>query len=379
MKTKPDQIDSSTDVGVAKASKAIKKKKTENKASKGSGVLAAANSEVAVKVKENIKTENEHETDEAQSDNEIAENSNGTALPPKRHKKKDAKRLARLAGGGEVQNVQSTKSPNPKTKHTTKETDEQMDEVNTNEGKKVYKNVGNTIFIGNLPPTTNVHSIHKLFKKYGPILSVRFRTNTGEHVKRKKSNKVVALNCYVRFVKKEHMTKACEMNGHMVGENPIRVTPQDVKPLGSPNSTIFVGNLRAGTTDTELYDFFSTVGEIEYVRQIANRYVAYVCFKKGVSIKKAFKLDQQMLNGRPIRVQQVDPNVSNLRRNKKGHLVKKNRLPNQTASKGAGTKPAKDFHGQVVNESGKKKKKNSFSKTAKANRSIAQKLKAAAI
>lgn len=427
MKIKQEKIDSSVDVGVAKASKAIKKEK-------GHSIIDQP-AHVFPKISEKMKKKQEKmdpSVDVAVAKASIAiekekvlpvvENSNGTELPPKRHKKKDAKRLARLAAGGKVENVKSKKSPKAKTKltkggkqgknakdnsidhgaaqpdkkpldekkkvkavpddekvDTSESENEQEDsteiktEVKEKERKKVTSEY--TIFIGNLPTTTKQKMVRNLFQKYGTILSTRFRTNTGEIINRKKLMNVPALNCYVRFAKKDQMTKACEMDGHIVGENRIRVTPQDIKPLGPVTSTVFVGNLREGTTETELYDFFSTVGEIEYVRLIANRYVAYVCFKKGVSIKKAFKLDQQMLNGRPIRVQQVDPNITNLKSNKKGHLVKKNRLPNQTNRKNEGTKPVKDFHGQVV--SAKKKQKKSFSKTAKANRSIAEKLKAA--
>ncbi|XP_058129760.1 RNA-binding protein 34-like isoform X2 [Anopheles coustani] len=354
MKVKAQQTNFA-DVGVVEASKAIKKEKTKTKSKKDSGVLAAAQSP------KKINGEN--------SQFSKTENSTGTLQPVKRHKKKDAKRLAR---------AQAAANNTTKTDKEPLATTQAKTEVEEKTEKKARAGSECTIFIGNLPPTTTEKLVRNLFKKYGPILAVRFRTNTGAYVVRKELKHATAINCYVRFARKEHMSKACEMDGHTVEQNRIRVTPQDVKPLGSVASTIFVGNLRAGTTDTELYDFFSTVGEIEYVRQIANRYVAYVCFKKGVSLKKAFKLDQQKLNNRPIRVQQVDPKITNIKRNKKGHLVKKNRLPtDQTTSKDGGTKPTKDFHGQVVNESAKKKKKKSLSKSAKAKRNISEKLKAA--
>lgn len=388
MKTKPEEINAVADGGVAKASKAIKKEKKEKQVKKESVVLAAANS--------------------------VAGDTNQTQAPPKKHKKKDAKRLAKLAKGGNVQNgvkkeetngrmnkpsdtaktgqepsAKKEKSKKPKAlpdgvkiEDPESESDQEDSakqaetEVEEKEGKKVKKGPEYTLFVGNLPTTTNERKVRSLFQKYGRILSVRIRTNTGDFVNRKMLKKVTAINSYVRFANKEIMTKACEMDGQMVEQNRIRVTPHDVKPLGPATSTIFVGNLRAGTTDTELYDLFSAVGEIEYVRQIPNRFVAFVCFKKGVSIKKAFKLDL-MLNGRPLRVQQVDPKKTNVKRNKKGHLVKKNRLPNKKKGTGEGSTPAKDFHGKVVNESDKKKKKKSVSKTEKAKRTIAEKLKAA--
>ncbi|XP_050100274.1 RNA-binding protein 34-like [Anopheles aquasalis] len=263
--------------------------------------------------------------------------------------------------------------------------------IKSEETKAVPKGPEHAIFIGNLPPTINQNKVKSLFKPYGTILSVRFRTNEGGKIPRRKDmKKLKSLICYIRFSSKSEMQQACTMDGQLVEENRIRVCPQKQKQMGAINSTVFVGNISISTTDNELYDFFSGVGEIEYVRQIANKGVAFVCFKKGVSIKKALKLNQQPLNGRALRIMEVDPNRTNVKTNKKGNPVKRVRLPksvlmrkkpgssgqDQASTKNEGTN---EFHGKVVADAGaKKKKKGGFGKKNNNAKIIAQKLKAAA-
>lgn len=224
-----------------------------------------------------------------------------------------------------------------------------------------------SIFVGNLPTAIKKGAIKKLFMPYGRILTIRFRTSDGVSLFKKKDRKEAkSLICYVRFTTKEESIAACAMNGQMVEENRIRVSLQTQKHLGHIASTVFVGNISRKTTDNELYDFFGQVGEIEYVRQISDKGIGYVCFKKGVSIAKALKLNQQQLNGRPLRISKVDPNLQHKRKNKKGNLVDK-RHPLGPAAGGAkrvAQKAAKspqdksgDFHGAVAKKQGGKKQK----------------------
>uniref|UniRef100_A0A2M4AJK3 Putative rna-binding protein 34 n=1 Tax=Anopheles triannulatus TaxID=58253 RepID=A0A2M4AJK3_9DIPT len=262
--------------------------------------------------------------------------------------------------------------------------------IKSEETKVLPKGPEHAVFIGNLPPTINQNKVRSLFKPYGTILSLRFRTNEGGKIPRRKDmKKLKSLICYIRFSSKSEMEQACAMDGQIVEENRIRVCPQKQKQMGAINSTVFVGNISTATTDNELYEFFSGVGEIEYVRQIANKGVAFVCFKKGVSIKKALKLNQQPLNGRALRIMEVDPNRTNVKTNKKGNPVKRIRLPksvlmrkkpgssvDQTKAK---DQEANEFHGKVVADAGpKKKKKGGFGKKNNKAKIIAQKLKAAA-
>lgn len=263
-------------------------------------------------------------------------------------------------------------------------------EVKEEKTAKRFTGPEHSIFIGNLPNTVKKSTMKSLFNQYGKILTIRFRSNDGITLFKKKDRKEAkALNCYIRFETKPEAQAACAMNGQLVEGNRIRVTMHMQKQMGHASSTVFVGNINRKTTDNELYDFFSRVGEIEYVRQIADKGIGYVCFKKGVSIAKALKMNEQMLNARPLRIMKVDPNKQGQRKNKKGNLVDKRRggkpptSDEKNRKQDGGPKPkaqAKDFHGSVAhNKMGKKKHKtNKKGGGDKKKKLLAQKLNAAA-
>lgn len=199
------------------------------------------------------------------------------------------------------------------------------------------KGIECSVFIANLPSTIKKSELKALFNKYGTVKTTRFRTNDGQKIFfTKDKQKCSSLNAYVRFSTKEEMEKACEMNGKMVGEHRIRVCPEGKKQIGDVRSTVFVGNIRRGTTENELYDFFGQVGPIEYIRLIPLKFIAYVCFKKGVHMKRVLKMDQQKLNNRPLRIQLVDTQRTNVKLNKKGNLVKRRKVPSKPTETPAG-------------------------------------------
>lgn len=132
------------------------------------------------------------------------------------------------------------------------------------------------------------------------------------------------------------------------------------------------------------------MGEIEYVRQIADKGIGYVCFKKGVSIAKALKLNQQMLNARPLRIVKVDPTKQGKRKNKKGNLVDKTKFsrPGGPASQPADQKnnrpddqkkepPVREFHGAIAKTKSDKHKQRKKGGSDKKKKLLAQKLTAA--
>lgn len=249
----------------------------------------------------------------------------------------------------------------------------QNTEEKTVKDKKEKRFTGpeHSIFIGNLPNTVKKSTMKSMFKQYGQIQSVRFRSNDGITLFKKKDRKEAkALNCYIRFETRKEAEAACVTNGQLVEGNRIRVTMHTQKQMGHVASTVFVGNINHKTTDNELYDFFSRVGELEYVRQIADKGIGYVCFKKGVSIAKALKLNQQLLNGRPLRIVKVDPAKQGKRKNKKGNLVDK---ATSFRTEGANSQLARpknrrqddqkqktqvrEFHGAVANAKSDNKRK----------------------
>lgn len=167
-----------------------------------------------------------------------------------------------------------------------------------------------TIFVGNIPTNTKLKTLKQFYSRFGEILSLRFRSENGKKVLNKSDRKKYAsLNAYVVFKDTESAQKATTTNGEMFKENHIRcnlVVDKQEKFTQNLNtkSTVFVGNITFEANDEELYDFFAhQCGAIEYVRRIPKKGFAYVCFKAGVPLVRALKLNGKPFQGRPLRIQ----------------------------------------------------------------------------
>lgn len=167
-----------------------------------------------------------------------------------------------------------------------------------------------TVFCGNIPNAPNVNEtrIKDLFSEYGPVKSVRFRTEAGKVIFSKKIRKdCKSFIAYAVFEKEEDAKKSVQLNGYKLLENHLRVNmANNKKEAFSSKGTIFVGNLSFDATEAEIHEYFSQVGEIEYVRKIANKGIAYVCFRKGVNLSKALKLNEKPFLGRNLRISRCE-------------------------------------------------------------------------
>lgn len=167
-----------------------------------------------------------------------------------------------------------------------------------------------TIFVGNIPTNTKLKSLKQFYNRFGEILSLRFRSENGKKVLNKTDRKKYgSLNAYVVFNDSESALKATDTNGELFKENHLRcnlVVEKQERFSQNLNtkSTVFVGNITFEANDEELYEFFSEkCGAIEYVRRIPKKGFAYVCFKAGVPLIRALKLNGESFQGRPLRVQ----------------------------------------------------------------------------
>lgn len=167
-----------------------------------------------------------------------------------------------------------------------------------------------TVFCGNIPnlPNVNETRIKDLFNEYGTVRSVRFRTDTGKVIFSKKIRKECpSFLAYVVFEKEEDAQKSTQLNGFKLLTNHLRVNMANKKNEAFTNKgTIFVGNLPFDATETEVHGYFAQVGEIEYVRKIANKGIAYVCFQKGVNLSIALKLNDKPFKGRNLRISRCE-------------------------------------------------------------------------
>lgn len=109
------------------------------------------------------------------------------------------------------------------------------------------------------------------------------------------------------FEKEEDAHKSVQLNGFKLLDNHLRVNMANKKNEAFSNKgAIFVGNLQFEATEAEVHEYFSQVGEIIYVRKIANKGIAYVSFEKGVNISKALKLNGLPFKGRNLRISRCE-------------------------------------------------------------------------
>lgn len=87
-----------------------------------------------------------------------------------------------------------------------------------------------------------------MFKKFGKILSIRLRTNTGKSFLRKAQiGKVPFLIAFIYLESREAAEASLALNGETIGENAITVD-LDAKDraIKDPQNTVVVGNLKYG-------------------------------------------------------------------------------------------------------------------------------------
>lgn len=104
------------------------------------------------------------------------------------------------------------------------------------------------VYVGNLPVNIKRVKLLKLFKKFGKILSIRFRTNTGKSFyKKSQVEKVPYLIAFVYFDTREAAEASVECNGTKIGDNVISVdVDHKENKVIKPQTTVVVGNLKFG-------------------------------------------------------------------------------------------------------------------------------------
>lgn len=140
-----------------------------------------------------------------------------------------------------------------------------------------------TVFVGNVPLETTRIQLEKLFKKYGKVEKVWFRSLALEHMSKvptkakiikgqygtQKDNK----NAYVLFKAKEDALKASlELNQTVIGDKHIRVDVDSKEGQANDfDATVFIGNLPYVVNEEELRLHFADVGKILNVRVVRDK------------------------------------------------------------------------------------------------------------
>ncbi|KAI9584402.1 RNA-binding protein 34 [Glossina fuscipes] len=228
-----------------------------------------------------------------------------------------------------------------------------------------------TVFVGNLPVNVKRVQLLRVFKDYGPVNSIRFRTADGKTCMNNKIRKKAgSLNAYIVLKDKEIAEQALSLNGVEFKGNHLRITRTDITTLckapTNTKRTIFVGNLKYSTTDDALREIFSSCGEIDYIRCMQGvgkgcKGVAYVCFKSPDAVGLALELDGTMLDERPIHVERYNKNKQEAKEagaTQIKNYSKKSTAKNLTSNKLVDVKQKKnEFKGVKIDIAMKKKLK----------------------
>ncbi|XP_001512144.2 RNA-binding protein 34 isoform X1 [Ornithorhynchus anatinus] len=174
-----------------------------------------------------------------------------------------------------------------------------------------------TVFVGNLPVTCNKKKLKSIFKEYGPIESVRFRsvipaegisTKKLAAIKRKFHPEQKNINAYVVFKKESSAAKALKRNGTQISDG-FRIRVDLASETSSRDKrSVFVGNLAYKIEEASVQEHFSDCGQVVAVRIVrdgvtgAGKGFGYVLFANTDAVQLALKLNNSELMGRKLRV-----------------------------------------------------------------------------
>ncbi|XP_009949981.1 PREDICTED: RNA-binding protein 34, partial [Leptosomus discolor] len=175
-----------------------------------------------------------------------------------------------------------------------------------------------TVFVGNLPVSCTVKELKSLFKEYGQIKSIRFRSlvpaeDTSSKklaaIKHKVHPNAKFINAYVVFKEEGDATKALNKNGTEIA-NGFHIRVDIASKSGSHDNkrSVFLGNLSYDISDDAVREHFSVCGDVVGVRVVRDRKTGlgkgfgYVLFENTDAVHLALKLHESVLLGRKIRV-----------------------------------------------------------------------------
>ncbi|KFW77845.1 RNA-binding protein 34, partial [Manacus vitellinus] len=178
-----------------------------------------------------------------------------------------------------------------------------------------------TVFVGNLPVNCTVQVLKSLFKKYGQIQSIRFRSLIPAEdtvskkvaaIKHKLHPNAKFVNAYVVFKEECDAEKALKENGTEIASGfHIRVDTASKTSSHDNKRSVFLGNLPYDILDDAVREHFHVCGDVVGVRVVRDRKTGlgkgfgYVLFENTDAVHLALKLNNSVLMGRKIRVQRT--------------------------------------------------------------------------
>ncbi|NWT30557.1 RBM34 protein, partial [Cardinalis cardinalis] len=178
-----------------------------------------------------------------------------------------------------------------------------------------------TVFVGNLPVNCTIQVLTSLFKKYGRIQSIRFRSLIPAEdivskkvaaIKHKVHPNAKSVNAYVVFKEECDAQEALKENGTEIASGfHIRVDTASKTSSHDSKRSVFLGNLSYDIRDDAVREHFQDCGDVVGVRVVRDRTTGlgkgfgYILFGNTDAVHLALKLNNSVLMGRKIRVQRV--------------------------------------------------------------------------
>ncbi|XP_076345776.1 uncharacterized protein LOC143244633 isoform X2 [Tachypleus tridentatus] len=177
-----------------------------------------------------------------------------------------------------------------------------------------------TVFVGNLPNTTDSKAIKTLFKHFGKIQSVRIRSAIPVKPKLPKRVAVIKqtfhpernnINAYIVFSSIQSAEEAVSLNGTLFKGHHLRVDRVINGHQYNKNRSVFIGNLPFNAEEEELYRFFSECGDVAGVRIVRDplsglgKGFGFILFKTMDSVMLALELNGKDFKDRKMRVVRV--------------------------------------------------------------------------
>ncbi|KRY28431.1 Nucleolar protein 12 [Trichinella spiralis] len=159
-----------------------------------------------------------------------------------------------------------------------------------------------------------IFNLKKLFGKIGKIECIRLRSCIPVNPKLPQRLVIIKkaesthVNAYIRFVKKESVDKALELNGTQMQEHHLFVDRCIKRRQYDKKRAVFLGNLAFDIGEEEIYTHFTDCGEIDRIRVVRDphNYIGKgFGFVESYSVGLALKLNDSLLKNRKIRVTRV--------------------------------------------------------------------------
>ncbi|KAI1703170.1 RNA recognition motif domain-containing protein [Ditylenchus destructor] len=158
-----------------------------------------------------------------------------------------------------------------------------------------FKSLGQELVVDSLGPNITEDLLQKFFSQYGQVQDCRISTNS-----------IGTTTAFVIMSNEEEISRALTERPHWI-DGKLVFTHQKGEQFN-----LFVGGLSKNTTDEDLYETFSKVGNLvhwEVKRDWKNKLGhAFISFSSGEDLERVMEHQPYFINGRPVNVQREGRN-----------------------------------------------------------------------